>query len=187
MKTLKVIMVIVIATAIVSGVIVWVLKSYGFRSISFAVLANFLLLDWVAVVSSSLGEKARFYLPEKYYSAKSFEKEGRIYRLIGVRYFKRLVAKGPLAVLASIRFKGKRALLDYLYKETLWGEAMHLSMFLVISVLSLYVLFRRWYEMVVYLMVCNIILNFYPVILQRYNRFRLEKVIQRRNSQKKYL
>jgi hypothetical protein len=126
MKILKIILVIIIVTAIVAVVINWVLRSYGFRSVQFALLANFLLLDWVAVVSSALGEKGRFYLPQKYYSAKRFEKDGRIYEFIGVRYFKRIVAKGPLAMLASIRFQGKRALLDNFYRETLWGEAVHL-------------------------------------------------------------
>ena len=184
MKILKAILIVVITAAVVTAVITWALRSYGFRSVPFAVLANFLLLDWVAVISSALGEKVRFYLPQKYYAMKRFEKDGRIYEFIGVRYFKRLVAKGPLAMLASIRFQGKRALLDHLYQETLWGEAVHLVMFLIILGLALYSLLRRWYDVVTYLMVCNTVVNFYPVILQRYNRFRIEKVIVKRDSKR---
>ena len=122
MRMLKAIVTIGAATAIVAGVITWVLRSRGFRSVSFAVLANFLLLDWVAVVSSALGEKGRFHLPRRYYAAKRLERGGRVYRFLGVQYFKKLVRKGPLAMLASIRFDGKRALLDSLYEDTLWGK-----------------------------------------------------------------
>ena len=184
MKIVKAIGTVFAATLIVVIVIIWVLKTYGFSSVSFALLANFMLLDWVAVVSMLLTEERRFYLPQKYYKAKPFEKRGQIYRWVGVHYFKKLVAKGFLANLASIRFKGKRALIDSYYRETQWGELLHLFMFVIIDLLALYALVQRWFDAILYLMFFNILLNGYPVLLQRYNRFRLEKVMQLRDSRK---
>jgi hypothetical protein len=183
MKTLKKTLATALVTVIAIAVMTWVLRSYGFRSVSFALLANFVLMDWVAIVSGILGPQTRFYLPRAYYESKRFEREGRIYRLMGVHYFKRLVAQGPLSVLASIDFRGKRARLDAYYTETLWGEAVHGMMFLTISALAVYAVARSWYDAAVYLMVCNIPINLYPTMLQRYNRFRLTKVIQRRDTQ----
>ncbi len=184
MNIIKAIGTVFAATLIVTGVIIWALKTYGFRSVSFALLANFMLLDWIAVVSLLISEERRFYLPQKYYKAKPLEKNGRIYRYAGVHYFKKLVAKGFLANLASIRFDGKRSRIDSYYRETQWGELLHLFMFVMISLLALYALVQRWYDAILYLMVFNILLNGYPVLLQRYNRFRLEKVIQLRDSRK---
>jgi hypothetical protein len=182
MKTLKKTLAIALVTVIAITVMTWVLRSYGFRSMSFALLANFVLMDWVAIVSGILGPQARFYLPRDYYEPKRFEKEGRIYRFMGVHYFKRMVAKGPLSVLASINFRGKRARLDAYYMETLWGEAVHGMMFVAISLLAVYGVARSWYDAAVYLMVCNTLINLYPTMLQRYNRFRLTRVIQKRDT-----
>jgi Mn2+/Fe2+ NRAMP family transporter len=184
MNIVKVIGKVFTATLIVAIIIIWVLKNHGFRSVSFALLANFMLLDWVAVVSMLISEKRRLYLPQKYYRATPFEKRGRIYRYVGVQYFKKLVAKGFLANLASIRFGGKRALIDNYYRETQWGGLLHLFMFVIISLLAVYALVQRWYDAILHLMFFNILLNGYPVLLQRYNRFRLTKVIQLRDSRK---
>jgi hypothetical protein len=184
MNIVKAIGTIFAATLIVASVIIWVLKTYGFRSVSFALLANFMLLDWVAVVSMLITKERRFYLPQKYYKTKSFEKRGHIYKYVGVHYFKKLVAKGFLANLASIRFDGKRALIDSYYRETQWGELLHLFMFVIIDLLALYALVQGWYNAILNLMFFNLLLNGYPVLLQRYNRFRLEKVMQLRDSRK---
>jgi hypothetical protein len=143
-----------------------------------------MLLDWVAVVSTLICEERRFYLPQKYYRARHFEKRGQIYRCVGVHYFKKLVAKGFLANLASIRFGGKRELIDSYYRDTQWGELLHLFMFLLIVLVALYALVQRWYDAMLQLMFFNILLNGYPVLLQRYNRFRLERVIRLRDSRK---
>jgi hypothetical protein len=182
MNAFKVIGTVFTATLIVAGAIIWVLNKYGFQSISFALLANFLVLDWVAVVSTLLNKERRFYLPQKYYSAKRFEKNGQIYRYIGVHYFKKLVAKGFLANLASIRFEGKHSRIDSYYRQTQWGELLHLIMFLFIFLLAIYALIRRLYNAFLHLMFFNILLNGYPVLLQRYNRFRLDKVMKLRDS-----
>ena len=184
MKTLKVIITILLTTAISVAILIWFLRKYGFRSMQFALIANLILFDWVGIVSSALGEKYRFYFPKSYYRAKRFEKDGYIYQFIGVQYFKKLVSKGPLAILASIHFHGKRDRLDYYYKETLWGEAIHGVEFLMILVLALYALIRGWWRTAIYFMIFNTIINFYPIILQRYNRFRLLRVIELANALK---
>lgn len=112
MKAMKKTLLITLATLAVAAVLTWALRSYGFRSMSLGLLANFLLMDWVALVSGILGPKVRFYLPRKYYEPQPFEREGRIYRFMGVGCFKRLVARGPLSVLAAVNFHGKRTRLD---------------------------------------------------------------------------
>jgi len=66
-------------------------------------------------------------------------------------------------------------------KDTLWEEAVHGAMFLAIQMLALYAAARSPYDAAVYLTACDVLINFYPVILQRYNRFRLAKVIPRRD------
>lgn len=55
-------------------------------------------------------------------------------------------------------------------------------MFLAILMLAVYAAARSWYDAAIYLIIGNIPIDFYPVILQRYDRFRLSKVIQRRDS-----
>ena len=55
-------------------------------------------------------------------------------------------------------------------------------MFLFIFLLAIYALIRRLYNAFLHLMFFNILLNGYPVLLQRYNRFRLDKVMKLRDS-----
>jgi hypothetical protein len=41
-----------------------------------------------------------------------------------------------------------------------------------------YALFRRWLDAVAWLLAFNVIINLYPIMLQRYNRIKLEALIQ---------
>jgi hypothetical protein len=72
-----------------------------------------------------------------------------------------------------------------LENETRSAEAGHGIIFLLMLGLTLYALARGWWDAVGWLMLFNIIFNAYPVLLQRYNRIRLIRIIERTNRRQR--
>jgi len=45
-----------------------------------------------------------------------------------------------------------------------------------------YVLLKGWLDAVVWMLLFNILINGYPIMLQRYNRIKLQELIQQQDS-----
>ena len=90
-----------LATIAAVFLIGWSLGAFGFRSPLFAFLVNWLAMSWVALV----GQVVHFSLPARYYDIQAFERTGQVYERLGIRLFKRLVRRGPLAIFSpTLRF-----------------------------------------------------------------------------------
>ncbi len=157
----------------------WSLNAFGFRSPVFAFLVNWLLLSWVTIVGQSIS----LNLPQRYFEIKVFERSERIYKSLGVRLFKRLVRRGPLTIFnQSLRCsKGMtRSYLPYLEQFMRKAETGHLSAAILMLLFIGYALLRGWFDAVGWMLLFNVIINGYPVMLQRYNRIRLQKLITKK-------
>jgi hypothetical protein len=156
---------------------IWSLDAFGFRSPVFAFLVNWLAMSWVAFV----GQAIHFSFPSSYYDIKDFEGTGQIYERLGIRFFKVLVRRGPLAIFSpTLHFPKEKTVstLRYLDNEMRKAETGHVLIFMLISVFILYALFRGWLDAVGWMLAFNIIINGYPIMLQRYNRIKLQELIQ---------
>ena len=136
-------------------------------------------MSWIAI----MGQFVTFpSLPSTYYDIKSFEKSGRVYEQLGVSLFKKIVRRGPFTVFSpTLRFPAEKSIfaLRVLEGEMRKAETSHLAIFFMILFLVGYALFKGWLDAVAWLLLFNILFNGYPVLLQRYNRLKIEEHINR--------
>ena len=158
--------------------IVWSLDAFGFRSPTFAFLVNWLAVSWVAFA----GQAVHFSFPQRYYDIRAFERTGQVYERLGIRLFKRLVRRGPLSIFSpTLRFPKEKTIsaLRHLDDEMRKAEAGHLFAFVLVLLFSSYALLRGWFDAAGWMLAFNIIIDGYPIMLQRYNRIKLKDLILR--------
>lgn len=59
------------------------------------------------------------------------------------------------------------------------AETGHAFIFVLMLLFSSYALLRGWFDAVGWMLAFNVIINGYPIMLQRYNRIKLQELIQR--------
>src|SRR5512147_939210 len=132
----------------------WSLDAFGFRSAIFAFLANWLAMSWAAIV----GQAVHFSFPSRYYDIKAFERTGRVYERLGIRLFKRLVRRGPLALFSpTLRFPKDRsiAVLRHLDDEMRKAETGHVCIFMLMLLFIGAALLRGWFDAVGWILAFN--------------------------------
>lgn len=175
---IKKIVVFAAATFAAIFLIDWSLSSFEFRSPVSAFLVNWLAMSWVAIV----GQTVHLTLPRGYYGIQAFERTGQLYESLGIRLFKRLVRRGPLAIFSpTLRFPEERTNsgLQHLDSEMRKAETGHLIVFLLVLLFVIYALIMGWFDAAGWLLAFNVLINGYPIMLQRYNRIKLQEIIQK--------
>jgi len=177
MKVISRVLILPCATAILIAVVAWFAHAGGSGSWFLAFCAIWVVLMWVA----SLHLLIHLWLPEWYFHSRDFEKSGRIYELFGVLLLRKLVQRGPIHILApAIQYSGVRESLRSLELEMRKAESIHQLAFLASLLLLTYALYNGWLDSAGWLLFFNTILNVYPVALQRYNRVRLERLLEKK-------
>jgi hypothetical protein len=129
--------IVILSTHIVSDV-----DAFGFRSPLFAFLVNWLAMSWVALN----GQLVQFSFAPRYYTTQPFEHTGQVYeRLQGIRLFKRLVRRGPLAMFSpTLRFPKDKTVpaLRTLENEMRKAETGHVLIFVLMLVFVGYALLQ---------------------------------------------
>jgi hypothetical protein len=124
-------------------------------------------------------------MPERYYRLRTFEHEGRSYEYLGVHWFKKLVRHGPFTIFApTLRLQRKITELSGTELTRLEGEmckteAGHLAIGLIVILMAAYTAIRGWWDAAGWLLLFNIPLNIYPLLLQRYNRAKLQPLLEK--------
>jgi hypothetical protein len=124
----------------------------------------------------------------KYYRIKHFEREGKIYESLGIKWFKKLLLK-----IARSR-KNEAPFNRYFLKElsiegiiefenkSKKSERSHVIIAIIILVYQFrIIIFLEGISDVLFLLfftVLNVLTNIYPIFLQRYNRIRIKRVLQ---------
>ena len=154
---------------------IWFTKETGFWSWASSFSAVWFITAWF----STLHLLKPLRLTERYYKTGNFEKSGRIYELLGVPFFLKLVRRGPFHILApEFEYTGKRELLPVLMEKARSAETIHIYVFITLLLLTAYAFYNGWFWSAIWILVYNIPLNVYPIMLQRYNRMRFKKVIE---------
>ncbi|MHC1766179.1 MAG: hypothetical protein AB9869_18065 [Verrucomicrobiia bacterium] len=167
---------VLIVSAIHLYLLKWVLDAFGFRSFAFGLLSNCLIVSWVALS----GQFVTFVLGTRYYRIQPFEREGRLYQRVGTGFFQILVGRGPWTLLnPTLRFSGKVAQLGELEKEMRKAEGGHLVAFITVALTTAFAAAQGWWDAAGWLSLFNVPFNLYPVMLQRCNRARIEKILRR--------
>lgn len=126
-----------------------------------------LLFLWVCTIIP-------FSLSSSYYEFKKFERDRRIYERLGVKTVQPIIK-----FLGLIKFSGDRSDLRELVKYMRNAELNHMLTLAMVYLLALAAVLGSYWEYAFWLMVFNILFNVYPIMLQRYNRIRLEPIARR--------
>ena len=124
-------------------------------------------------------------LPNAYFRVHQFERTGAIYESLGVRFFRRFVPDGDLANWWERRrnpghrvIRGRRSASDFVVR-TVQSERGHVVLFALGVASAVFAWTLGWFGWAVYLSVGNLVVNVYPILLQRYTRSRLYAVLRR--------
>ncbi|MFN8486233.1 MAG: hypothetical protein U0350_01495 [Caldilineaceae bacterium] len=186
MKIFKNGLLFTITTIVVIYLLLWAVRAFGFRSPLFAFLLNWLVMSWTA--TSSLALPISF--APSYYALKPFEQDGQLYERLGIRLFKRMIRRGPLAIFSlNMRLPKAKSgpAMRKLESDMRGAETIHVCIFLLMFLFIGYALCRGWLDAAAWLLLFDLLLNVYPVMLQRYNRIWLQELIRQQEQADKAL
>ena len=116
-------------------------------------------------------------LPKSYYEIKNAERLKKIYQILNVPLFKKLLL---IFFWGSKRnrkkyFDGSRKGISNLVYQSKQSEFGHFIAFILIVISSIFLLAKSFFITFIVVSIINLIGNVYPVILQRYHRLRIER------------
>ncbi|MCZ7530200.1 MAG: hypothetical protein M5U31_07535 [Acidimicrobiia bacterium] len=167
-------LIVIGATTVAGLLLVWGWRVFGASSALFAFMVVWVPMTWLGTVSRVVQPR----LPRSYHELRDFERDGRLYELLGVRLVKRLLRRGPLAVfnpdlhLPAEHSSERLARLDQRMRD---AEASHFILFVVTLGVAACAAARGWWTAAGLIVLFDVLLNGYPVVLQRYNRALLQK------------
>jgi hypothetical protein len=170
-KYLRVCLVLLFAICFVMAVALW----KGLYSFLFAWVLNLMLMMVVLYINQTFKPK----LKSTYYNAKKWEDNGKIYEWFGVHVFRKVLVWVGWEKLHKDANPVKKNLdaLEHLEYNTRQSEFGHLIIFFIVLLPTIFVWFYNGFIQSLWLIILNIILNIYPIYVQRYNRPRLQKLL----------
>lgn len=157
------------STVVLVALLTWAVLARDADGILFSFLVVWLPMVWLGTVSRVAVPR----LPPGWYPLRPFEADGRCYEQVGVRLFKRLLRRGPLATfnpdlhLPVERTPERIAHLDQRMRD---AESSHAILLVVMLCGAVYqAAVGRWAS-AGWIVVFDLAMNGYPVMLQRYNR-----------------
>ena len=158
-------------------------QDFGLNNPAFWAWSWFAWLGWLVVVVQVL--HIRLDLGERFCRPKPFEKNGYLYERLGVRHFKKFTVNGEymnrIVRFYKPNFKVIRdvASMKHWLSVTRSKEAGHIVHFVMTLPALGYLLMRGYYLSAGCLIVLNILFDLYPVMIQRYNRFRIQRILRK--------
>lgn len=142
----------------------------------YSLAISWLISITIAVVSSAIF----FRVNPTLFSLAHWEKQGKIYDRAGVRAFRWVVFHSPLGwINANFHLRASRADCDRLLREMNSSEGVHWLTF-VVSVMLAILYLRHHHAVYGYAMLLvRIPFDLYPIMLQRWNRGRVRRVLER--------
>jgi hypothetical protein len=171
-KTLTLIFIVIITIASIDILIHYI----GMQGFAFAWALNFLLMACVLFFTETLNGQ----LTSRYYNEKPWEQGGKIYQSIGINLFRKLlvwIGWEKLNKKSNPVQKDTKALI-HLHYRTKQSELGHVIILIIVLGFNVFVAFKFGILRSLWLLILNILFNLYPVLLQRYNRPRIERAIK---------
>lgn len=172
--TVRKVVLVVSATAVLIVALLWSAHAFGVRSVWFALLVVWLPMTWLGTVSRVVTPR----LPGWYHELRPVERDGRLYELVGVRLFKQLLRRGPLAVFNPDLHLPREPTPDgiaHLDQRMRDAEASHAILLVLTFAVVAHAAVRGWWAAAGWTSLFDLLVNGYPVMLQRYNRALLHR------------
>lgn len=147
----------------------------GLHTFVFAWILNFMLMTGVLAYTETFQPK----LNQPWFDSRNWETDGKIYKRIGVDVFRKVlkwVGWEKLNKAANPVKKDWESLKKLEYK-TRQSEFGHAIIFVIVLIFGIAVAFIYGIRQSFWLLLLNIILNLYPIGVQRYNRPRLRGIL----------
>jgi hypothetical protein len=170
-KALVLILITILSTAAICA-LVYYARMDGF---AFAWALNCLLMLCVSVFTDALKSE----LASSYYHQKGWEQKGKIYEYLGINVFRKLLVwtGWEKVIRKSFPIENNTQALAKLYYQTKKSELDHLVILLIVFGFNVFVAFKFGVLKSLWLLILNVLINLYPVFLQRYNRPRIERIV----------
>lgn len=163
---------IIILTIALTCAITYFIDMRGF---SFAWVLNFTLMGCVLYFTETLKSP----LTGAYYQEKPWERRGKIYEYAGVNVFRKIlvwVGWEKLNKKANPIRKDTDTLMQLHYR-TKQSELGHVIILIIVFGFNAFVAIKYGIAQSLWLLGSNVVLNLYPILLQRYNRPRIARAI----------
>lgn len=124
-------------------------------------------------------ETQKGQLTSSYFNEKVWERRGEIYESVGIGLFRKIlvwIGWERLNKKSAPVEKNTDALMNLNY-QTKKAELGHLIIFFIVLGFNVFVAFKFGVLKSLSLLILNVLLNLYPIFLQRYNRPRIERAI----------
>ena len=147
----------------------------GMQGFLFAWVLNLMLMMCVFNFTEALKSP----LTSSYYHEKSWERRGQIYESLGINFYRKLlvwIGWEKLNKKSNPIEKNTQALLHLQYR-TKQSELGHIIILLIVLGFNIFVAIEFGMRESLWLLMLNVLLNLYPIFLQRYNRPRLDRAI----------
>lgn len=124
-------------------------------------------------------------LPRAYFEVHPFERSGKVYEALGVLIFRRFAPDGDWANRWERRtnpshrlIRNRRSAAEFVVR-TEQSERGHVVLLALGIVSAVFAWRLGWHGWAVYLSVGNLVVNVYPILLQRYTRSRIQALLHR--------
>lgn len=166
---------VILATTVSILICYFTGKLLSFTGFAFAWVLNFVLMGWYTYIDSLFDWKYN----SSYFDTRSFEKGGSVYKYMGVHlYRKLLVAIGWEKISRKeAKITNTRKALSLVEAKSRSSEAGHAVIFIIVGVVTLLV--ADTIGEAIWLIILNLLLNIYPIMVQRYNRPRYRRLLQK--------
>lgn len=155
--------------------------SVSFSTIE-ALITSFIISLFTTGIFAFVGFVYRTHklLPKAYYQTKNASVLNRTYNALGVKYFRILLmfAFWGTRKNRAKYFNGKRSGFSNFIYQTKQSEFGHFGALLLITALSITLLSYGYIKLFAFTTIINVIGNFYPIILQRKHRLRIQEIIK---------
>ncbi|WP_256003429.1 glycosyl-4,4'-diaponeurosporenoate acyltransferase CrtO family protein [Pedobacter deserti] len=144
-------------------------------SFAFAWVLNFLLMACAAFLSDAM--QSRYASP--YFLEKKWEQKGKLYEYFGINIYRKLLVWTGWEKLTrkTLPIGNNTEALTKLYQQTKISELNHTVIFMIVLGFNVYVALIFGFSRSLSLLILNILLNLYPIFLQRYNRPRIKRAL----------
>jgi len=173
MKKYLSLFVIVLVTAALVYVLV---RTIGIQKAGFAISLNFLLMGGALMFTETLKSKLQY----AYFGQQPWEAGGRFYKPFGINLFRKLlviIGWEKLGKATKPVGKGAETLANLHYRTKI-DELGHIIVLMVVSAFTVVVAIRFGLAKTLPLLLSNILLNLYPIMLQRFNRPRIARAMK---------
>lgn len=147
------------------------------KSVALGWAFNFGLMLWFTVAEAQLKPA----LSSSYFNTFPFERQGHLYEILGVHGYRWLLKVSGWEKITRQANPVKKtiAALQQYERATRVSETGHTLIAAIVMAVTVYVLVNYSALDAIWLILSNVLLNVYPVLVQRYNRPRLQEAIKR--------